>query len=139
MNNLNRTPKHLRLRDGGGIFDNVGPYWSNSNAEFESTNPNFPQRVARQLNPITGLGSNLGQMHVAASTGSLPRAAMAVAGAVPAFAAMRAVAGPAVGASKEAVMSMAPSLRATLRNAAVGAGVQATSDELQAAPQNKPR
>ena len=137
--NFSKPPSYLSLRDGGGLFANVGPYWSASNAEFEATNPNFPQRVVRQLNPVTGLGSNLGQMHDAASTGSLPQAAMATVGALPMFAALRSVAGPAVGATKEAVMRVVPSLRATLRNGVIGAGVQATSDELQAAPRNKPR
>ena len=53
----------------GDYTARIGPAWSESNAQFEATNPNFVQRVGRSINPLTGFGSSLGAMHDAASAG----------------------------------------------------------------------
>lgn len=124
----------LRLRDGGEPFlGNVGPYWSEQNAQFESTNPNFAQRVVRQVNPVTGFGSNLGQLHDAVSNGQPGNAAMAVAQSAPGFAAMRSVVTPALGLVKAGIQSI-PSLRATAAHVLGAAAAGAAVDDLQAEP-----
>jgi hypothetical protein len=102
----------LRMLDGGDI----GEYWSADNAQFEATNPNFIQRVGRQLNPVTGFGSNLGQLHDAVGQGHPLDAAVAVASSIPGFAAMRNVAVPGAGLVKATVQNL-PSLRSTFTSA----------------------
>jgi len=45
----------------------VGPYWAESNRQFEATKPTGLRRAARSLNPLTGLGSAIGSMQTASS------------------------------------------------------------------------
>ena len=41
----------------GDYVGRIGPAWSESNAQFEATNPSFGQRMDRALMPHTGFGS----------------------------------------------------------------------------------
>jgi len=115
------------------LFGNIGPYWSAQNAEFEASNPSFAQRVGRQLNPMTGFGSNLGQLHDALGQGNFGDAAAAAALSLPGFAAVRSVATPAAGVVKSAVQSL-PSLRGTLAPMVGTAIAGAAYDEANAEP-----
>ena len=94
---------------------NVGPYWSRSNAEFEQGNPSFMARMGRGVNPMTGLGSALGQVHDGVSQGNVMGSVLAAVQAMPMFAGLKTVLGPAAGASKEVVAQQVPSLLATLK------------------------
>jgi len=119
--------KKAKCMADGGIINNAAEYWADDNAQFEKTNPEFVDRVVRALNPMTGVGSAMGAMHTAASSGDVPGMVMAGATAIPAFGVLRAV--PAVGAAKATV---APSLRKTMASLVGGATANAASDEYQA-------
>ena len=83
------NPAGIGFADGGmvrGLADavrpfseSVGGYWSNSNKEFEATNPGVGGRIVRAVNPVTGLGSAIGAMYDAAGNGSARDAAIAAA------------------------------------------------------------
>lgn len=64
----------------------TGEYWAEDNARFEKTDPNFGDRVWRGLNPITGLGSALGQVHSGMSNGDFLGAAFGGLQSIPGFA-----------------------------------------------------
>jgi hypothetical protein len=61
----------------------IGPAWSQSNAEFNQTNPSVGDRVFRSVNPITGFGTAVGKLHDAASLGDVGRMATAAMQASP--------------------------------------------------------
>lgn len=88
--------------------DTTGGYWADSNAEFEKTNPRFKDRLARSLNPATGIGSAIGSMYTAAGEGSELGMALAAFGAAPGFGVMRAP-----------VSGLAPAGRALLAKALI--------------------
>jgi len=71
-------------------FRAVGPAWSQDNAEFEATQPGIARRFLRSVNPLTGFGSALGQLHDASSEGDAIGMGEAAAQAFPAFGALRA-------------------------------------------------
>ena len=73
------------------FFRNVGQYWADDNAEFERSNPTGLQRAWRGVNPMTGLGSALGDMHTAAGQGDLGGMAMAGVQAIPGVGALKPV------------------------------------------------
>ena len=73
------------------FFRNVGQYWADENAEFERSNPTGLQRAWRGVNPMTGFGSALGDMHTAAGQGDLGGMAMAGVQAIPGVGALRPV------------------------------------------------
>ena len=111
-------------------LENVGPYWSRSNAEFEQGNPSFMARIGRGVNPMTSLGSALGQVHDGVSQGNVVDLALGVAQATPMFAGLKTVLGPAVGASKELVAQQVPSLLEALKDfgrTAVDAAISAAN------------
>lgn len=115
-----------QLRNGGDLGTSIGEYWSGDNAKFEAGNPGMMARVGRSLNPMTGLGSAVGAMHDGASKGSFRDMGIAVAQAVPAFAAAKTaktIAGP---------MTVVDGAKTAKHVAAVSAG-SAGVDKAQAA------
>jgi hypothetical protein len=74
---------------GNYFSDTVGPYWSQSNKNFEYTNPSMVDRVVRAINPLTGFGSALGQWSDAANKGNPMDMGLAAATAFPVTAATR--------------------------------------------------
>jgi hypothetical protein len=68
-----------------GFGDMVGKYWAQDNARFDATNPNSLQRMWRGVNPITGLGSSIGDVYEGVSNGRPGQAALGAASAVPLF------------------------------------------------------
>lgn len=91
----------------------VGRYWSGSNAEFEGTQPNIGNRLLRAVNPVYSMGSALGAMHDSASEGNKLGMALAAYQALPALGALRVAGVPAMGALK-ASAQVVPSLWKTL-------------------------
>jgi len=69
-----------RLRD---FSDMVGGYWAEGNARFERSNPSLAQRVGRVINPLTGLGSAVGDMYTSAGKGDVAGMGLAAASAAP--------------------------------------------------------
>ena len=115
-------------------LENVGPYWSRSNAEFEQGNPSFMARMSRGASPMTGFGSALGQVHDGVSQGDVLGAALGAFQALPpVFAGLKTVLGPATGATKELVAQQVPSLLKTLKNFGVNATKGAVVDTINAA------
>jgi len=71
--------------------ESVGGYWSDSNHEFDKTNPNFLERSFRTLNPITGVGSAVGSMYDYANRGDLVGMGLSTASAMPLLAYTKAI------------------------------------------------
>lgn len=69
----------------------MGEYWSNSNAAFEQGNPSQLQRTWRMINPGTALGSGIGMMQDAASQGDLLGMGLSGASSIPLFGATRSI------------------------------------------------
>ena len=132
--------KELGLADGWlvrGLADavrpfseSVGGYWSNSNKEFEATNPGVGGRIVRALNPVTGLGSAIGAMYDAAGNGSARDAAIAAAQAYPMFAAMKVV--PAAKSMLPAAPQVAAAVGETASKVTSSTGAGVVADEAQA-------
>ena len=74
----------LRMADGG-FAESMGQYWSRDNAEFDATKPSTLQRIGRQINPLTNIGSAVGSMYDAAATGSVGNMALTAVTAFPAL------------------------------------------------------
>lgn len=107
----------------------TGDYWSQDNAQFESTDPSFGNRVVRAINPMTSFGSAVGAMSDAAGNGFNPReTGLALLQALPTFggALSKSIAG--VGAVKAGKKVTDISLEKMLGGAVVSAGI----DEAQA-------
>lgn len=64
--------------------DSVGGYWSEDNAKFDRSNPNFFDRTLRTINPITGFGSALGSLYDYSNQGDIPGMALSALSAMPA-------------------------------------------------------
>lgn len=108
--------------------DRVGPTWSESNAQFEQTDPKFIDRVGRAINPLTGFGSALGAMHDAAGNGDITGMGVATLQAMPLLAPVNiAKAIPAAGVVK-AGQVMNPSVPATVAAVLGGGAVGAAAD-----------
>jgi len=116
----------------GLLNEVVGPYWAQSNAEFDAGNPGLLQRAARTINPVTALGSALGDMHTAAGQGDAVGMALATANALPGFATMRTVLTPGTGAVKAGIAQV-PNLQSLLAVLTANIGV----NELQNARRDK--
>lgn len=116
----------------GLLNEVVGPYWAQSNAEFDAGNPGLLQRAARTINPVTALGSALGDMHTAAGQGDAVGMALAIANALPGFATTRTVLTPGTGAVKAGIAQV-PNLQSLLAVLTANVGV----NELQNARQDK--
>jgi hypothetical protein len=86
-----------RLASGGFADDiadyakRIGPAWADHNKEFNDSNPSAFKKALHSLNPLTGLGSAVGDMHTAAGKGDHMGMAMAGASAIPAFGAFKAL------------------------------------------------
>lgn len=140
MSALERRMKEQGLADGGlvrGLADavrpfseSVGGYWSNSNKEFDATNPSIGGRVVRALNPVTGLGSAVGAMYDAAGNGSARDAAIAAVQAAPMFAAMKVV--PAAKSLLPTAPQVAAAAGKTASKVTSGTGAGVVADEAQA-------
>ena len=140
MSALERRMKEQGLADGGlvrGLADavrpfseSVGGYWSNSNKEFEATNPGVGGRVVRAVNPVTGLGSAVGAMYDAAGNGSARDAAIAAVQAAPMFAAMKVV--PAAKSLLPTAPQVAAAVGKTASKVTSGTGAGVVADEAQA-------
>lgn len=140
MSALERRMKAAGLADGGlvrGLADavrpfseSVGGYWSNSNKEFEATNPGVVGRVVRAVNPVTGLGSAVGSMYDAAGNGSARDAAIAAVQASPMFAAMKVV--PTAKSLLPTAPQVAAAVGKTASKVASGTGAGVVADEAQA-------
>lgn len=105
-------------------FGSIGPYWSNSNANFEASKPSMLDRVGRAINPMTSLGSALGSVHDAASQGSVSGMALGALGALPMMGATKAgngALGLAFKNAGDAYAPVIPSMYHTLRNFGAGA------------------
>ena len=65
--------------------DSVGGYWSDSNRQFDSTNPGVFDRIVRTINPVTGLGSAVGDLYDSSQKGDLTGMALSAFSAMPTF------------------------------------------------------
>lgn len=129
-----------RFADGGfvrGLADavrpfseSVGGYWSNSNKEFEATNPGVGGRIVRAVHPVTGPGSAMGAMYDAAGNGSARDAAIAAVQAYPMFAAMKVI--PAAKSMLPAAPQVAASVGKTASKVTRSTGAGVVADEAQA-------
>jgi hypothetical protein len=63
----------------------VGESWAEDNARFEAANPGLGAQLWRNINPLTGFGSTLGQMHKAAGEGDRLGMTLAALQALPAL------------------------------------------------------
>lgn len=64
----------------------MGEYWEKDNAKFDVGNPNIVERAWRGFNPLTSLGSALGDVHTSASRGDPIGAVIGGADAMPLYA-----------------------------------------------------
>lgn len=101
------------------VWTDSAKWWADANARYEATDPSFGGRVARSLNPMTGFGSAMGQMHSSSEAGDSIGMALSLLQALPMFGVMRAVQVPGKGLVK-ASTKMVSAPRATL-------GIGATS------------
>ena len=106
---------------------NTGQSWSESNSQFEKTNPTLLDRAGRSLNPMTGFGSAIGAMHDGANTGSPRDMGIAFLQSLPLFGATKLASLP-LSATKDALVLARP----TLKKMTAGAAGSVTADELQA-------
>lgn len=106
--------------------DTTGGYWAGDNEAFAKTDPSFLQRAERTFNPMTGLGSALGEMYKAAGNGDLPSGALAAMSAMPAFGYMKATMIPGQGYIKSY-----PALTPSWRELIYGLGGQLGTNEVQ--------
>jgi len=121
----------IRLNFQNPLRD-VGPAWSQANAEFETTNPNFGRRLLRAANPLTGFGSALGSLHDGISNGDPAQAGMATLQAAPVFGALRAV--PYAKTASGYLSNMVPQYAQTATRYGSGVGVGAGADAAYADP-----
>lgn len=71
----------------------VGEYWAADNARYQQQHPGVMASMQRSLNPVTGLGSAIGQMYQSAQAGDEVGMALAALSATPVFAAAKGVKG----------------------------------------------
>jgi hypothetical protein len=126
---------------GGGMYstanqeateymNSVGPAWAQENAAFEQSQPGFVARLARALNPLTGLGSAAGAMHDAAGVGDKVGMGLAGVQGLPVFGALRAVTIPGQGLLKASTAAM-PNALATAGAVAGSSTLGAGADTYQ--------
>ena len=63
----------------------IGEYWSQSNTEAAKADPSPMAGLVRAINPVTGLGSAIGNVYDAAEQGSIPGMLLAGISAMPVF------------------------------------------------------
>ncbi len=95
------------------VWTDSAKWWADANARYEATDPSFGGRVARTLNPMTGFGSAMGQMHSSAEAGDSTGMALSLLQALPMFGLMRATQIPGKGLTK-ASTKMVSDPKATL-------------------------
>ena len=118
-----------RIEDG--LLEKAAKYWAADNARFEKTDPSLIARIGRSLNPLTGFGSAMGDMHTSASEGDGTGMALAALGAVPAFGAMRVVRLPGRGLTK-ASTSAVPDVGKTAGKVLAGGTLVGTTEAARA-------
>lgn len=116
---------------GNYFSDTVGPYWSQSNKDFESTNPSMLNRIVRNINPLTSFGNALGQWSDAVNEGSLMGMGLAAASAFPVTAATKLVQIPGKGLIKP-FEKFTPNSVKTATKLIGGAAVSSGVDSAQA-------
>ena len=94
------------------IWTDSAKWWQQDNQRFEDTDPNLLDRVGRSLNPMTALGSAMGDMQSGGETGNKTQMAMALLQALPMFGVLKALNTPGKGLQKAGV-KMVPDLRTT--------------------------
>lgn len=114
-----------------GLLEAAAKYWAEDNAQFEKTDPTLLDRIGRSLNPLTGFGSAMGEMHTASSEGDGAGMALAGLSAVPAFGAVRTVAIPGKGLIK-ASTSMVSDVNKTAGKALAGGTLAGGVDAVRA-------
>ena len=101
------TPDMLKALDYMGNFRDSAKWWQQDNQRFEGTNPNLLDRVGRSLNPMTALGSAMGEMQSGAEAGDKTQMAMALLQALPVFGVLKAMSVPGKGLQKAGVRMVA--------------------------------
>ncbi len=102
------TPEMLKALDYiGNLPRESAEWWQQDNQRFEGTNPNLLDRVGRSLNPMTALGSAMGEMQSGGETGDKTRMAMALLQALPMFGVLKAMNVPGKGLQKAGVKMVA--------------------------------
>lgn len=114
-----------------GLLEKTAKYWAAENAKFEKTDPSLIARIGRSINPLTGFGSAMGDMHTSSGEGDGVGMALAALGAVPAFGAMRVVSTPAKGLIK-ASTSVVPDLGKTTGKVLAGGTLVGTTEAVRA-------
>lgn len=89
------------------IWTDSAKWWQQDNQRFERTDPNILDRVGRSLNPMTALGSAMGDMQSGGETGDKTKMAMALLQALPMFGVLKAVRVPGKGLQKAGVKMVA--------------------------------
>lgn len=102
------TPDMLKALDYiGNLSRESAKWWQQDNRRFENTNPSMLARVGRTLNPMTALGSAMGDMQSGGEAGDKTQMAMALLQALPLFGVMKAVSVPGKGLQKAGVKIVA--------------------------------
>lgn len=104
-----------------GIIQDSAEWWANDNKRFEEQNPSLLSRVGRVINPLTGFGQAMGDVHTRSGQGDLAGSALAGLSGVPVFGAMKLVQTPGIGAVKAGVKEA--SNLAALFKALIGSSV----------------
>lgn len=108
------TPEMLKALDYiGNLSRESAKWWAEDNARYEATDPSFGGRLARSLNPMTGLGSAMGQMHTSAEAGDSTGMVLSLLQALPMYGVVRAMQVPGKGLTK-ASTKMVSDPKATL-------------------------
>lgn len=89
------------------IWTDSAKWWQQDNQRFEHTNPSMLARVGRTLNPMTALGSAMGDMQSGGEAGDKTQMAMALLQALPMFGALKAINVPGKGLQKAGVKMVA--------------------------------
>ena len=114
-----------------GLLEEAAKYWAADNARFEKTDPSLIARIGRTLNPLTGFGSAMGDMHTSSGEGDGVGMALAALSAVPAFGAVRVVSTPAKGLVK-ASTSVVPDVSKTAGTVLAGSTLVGTTEAARA-------
>lgn len=89
------------------IWTDSAKWWQQDNRRFESTDPNLLDRVERSLNPMTALGSAMGEMQSGSETGDEAQMVMALLQALPMLGVLKAMTVPGKGLQKAGVKMVA--------------------------------
>lgn len=95
------------------IWTDSAKWWQQDNQRFERTDPNILDRVGRSLNPMTALGSAMGEMQSGGEEGDKAKMIMALLQALPMFGVLKTVSVPGKGLQKAGTKTVSD-LRTTL-------------------------